>query len=117
MSKWTSWFRMARPAKAAMVSVAPLERQPTCASGKFQPLHKYLEDRYATIVVLKVSEIEDILGFALPVQARTDSVWWTVADPNTPTGPYAMPGNRRDGRRCRIYWRTPWSSSGCRISL
>jgi len=89
MSKWTSWFRMARPAKPAMVSVAPVERQPTCACGKFQPLHKYLDDRHATIVVLKVSEIEDILGFALPVQARTDSVWWTVADPNTPTGPYA----------------------------
>jgi hypothetical protein len=89
MSKWTSWFRMTPPAKPAMVSVAPVERQPTYAGGKFQPLHKYLEDRYATIVVLKVSEIEDILGFALPVQARTDRAWWTVADPNTPTGPYA----------------------------
>jgi hypothetical protein len=89
MSKWTSWFRMARPAKPAMVSVLPVEPRPTRAGGKFQPLYKYLEDRYATMVVLKVSEIEDILGFALPAQARTDRAWWTVADPNTPAGPYA----------------------------
>jgi hypothetical protein len=89
MSKWTNWFRTARAGKSAMVSVTPVERRPTYAGGRFQPLHKYLEDRYATMVVLKVSEIEDILGFALPAQAWTDRAWWTVADPNTPAGPYA----------------------------
>src|SRR5678815_1539663 len=88
MSKWTSWFRMARPAKPAMVSAPPVEPRSARAGGKFQPLYKYLEDRYATTVVLKVSEIEDILGFALPAQARTDRAWWTVADPSTPAGPY-----------------------------
>jgi hypothetical protein len=80
---------MARPAKPAMVSAPPVEPRSARAGGKFQPLYKYLEDRYATTVVLKVSEIEDILGFALPAQARTDRAWWTVADPSTPAGPYA----------------------------
>src|SRR5258706_7067044 len=89
MSKWTSWFRTVGRAKPAMVSVAAVERRPTYTGGKFQPLHKYLEDRYATMVVLKVSEIEDILGFALPAKAWTDRTWWTVADPTTPAGPYA----------------------------
>jgi hypothetical protein len=56
-------------------------------SGKYLLLYKYLENRYANMVVLTFAEIEDLLGFALPDQARLDRAWWTgaeghAADPN-----------------------------------
>ena len=54
-------------------------------SGKYVLLYKYLENRYANTVVLTFSEIEDLLGFALPDQARLHQEWWTdaqLAGPN-----------------------------------
>lgn len=50
-------------------------------SGEYLLLYKYLEDRYANTVVLTFGEIEDILGFALPDQARLRPEWWADADP------------------------------------
>ncbi len=47
---------------------APSPKRVTC--GKGQLLYKYLSERYAQRVVLKFSEIEDLLGFSLPEQAR-----------------------------------------------
>jgi hypothetical protein len=58
-------------------------------SGKYQLLYKYLEGRYATTVVLTLTEIEDILGFALPAAARTDGAWWTIPDLKTTEGAYS----------------------------
>ena len=49
----------------------------TC--GKGQLLYKYLSERYAQRVVLRFSEIEDLLGFSLPDQARRHREWWTEA--------------------------------------
>ncbi len=49
-------------------------------SGKYLLLYKYLENRYANRVVLTFAEIEDLLGFALPGQARLQSEWWTAED-------------------------------------
>jgi hypothetical protein len=49
-------------------------------SGKYVLLYKYLENRYANMVVLTFSEIEDLLGFALPDLARLDRAWWTDAE-------------------------------------
>ena len=49
-------------------------------SGKYLLLYKYLEGRYANRVVLTFAEIEDLLGFALPGQARLQSEWWTAED-------------------------------------
>lgn len=46
-------------------------------SGKYRFLHKYLDERYANMVVLTFGQIEDLLGFALPAPARTDPDWWT----------------------------------------
>jgi hypothetical protein len=89
MLNWKSWFRPAL-IKPSTVSIATVERSlPIRACGKYEPLYKYLENRYATIVVLTLSEIEDILGFTLPAAARTDRAWWTLSDPDTPTGAYA----------------------------
>jgi hypothetical protein len=45
----------------------------------YQFLQKYLEHRYADTVVLSMRQIEDLLGFALPAEARTDPGWWTCA--------------------------------------
>ena len=49
-------------------------------SGKYVLLYKYLRDRHANRVVLTFAEIEDLLGFALPGQARLQSEWWTAED-------------------------------------
>ena len=51
-------------------------------SGKYLLLYKYLEGRYANRVVLTFAEIEDLLGFALPGQARLQPEWWTDATTN-----------------------------------
>jgi hypothetical protein len=49
-------------------------------SGKYLLLYKYLENRYANRVVLTFAEIDDLLGFTLPGQARLQSEWWTAED-------------------------------------
>lgn len=49
-------------------------------SGKYLLLYKYLENRYANTVVLTFAQIEDLLGFTLPDQARLQQEWWTDAD-------------------------------------
>jgi hypothetical protein len=49
-------------------------------TGVYRFLHKHLEDRYADKVVLTMGQIEDLLGFALPADARTDPAWWTNAE-------------------------------------
>jgi len=46
-------------------------------SGKYRLLYKYLEERYANTVVLTFAEVEDLLGFTLPDQARLNNEWWT----------------------------------------
>jgi len=48
-------------------------------SGKYLLLYKYLENRYADTVVLTFAQIEDLLGFTLPDQARLHREWWTDA--------------------------------------
>lgn len=48
-------------------------------AGKYQHLYEYLENRYATTVVLTFGQIEDLLGFTLPDAARHDRDWWTAA--------------------------------------
>ena len=88
MVQWSKLFRNPAPSGSSMPRVAPAAEPPSARCGVYQPLYKYLENRYATRVVLRLSEIEDILGFALPASARTDGAWWTVADPNTPAGAY-----------------------------
>jgi hypothetical protein len=48
-------------------------------TGKYKLLYRYLEDRFANRVVLTFSQIEDLLGFALPQEARLQQEWWTNA--------------------------------------
>jgi hypothetical protein len=64
---------------------SPVEERSVVAAAptivpKYVPLYSYLGHRYAEVVVLTFGEIEDIGGFALPDQARTESKWWTTTD-------------------------------------
>jgi len=55
-------------------------------SGQYLLLYNYLENRYANTVVLTFAQIEDLLGFMLPEQARLNQEWWTDAE-KTAAGP------------------------------
>jgi hypothetical protein len=60
---------------------AETKKPPTRAmSGTYLLLFNYLENRYANTVVLTFAQIEDLLGFSLPEQARLHQEWWTKAD-------------------------------------
>ena len=49
-------------------------------SGQYLLLYNYLHNRYADTVVLTFGQIESLLGFALPDQARLNQQWWTNAE-------------------------------------
>ena len=53
-------------------------------AGEYQLLHKYLRDRFANRLVLTFAEIEDLLGFPLPEEARRQEAWWGGTDPSAP---------------------------------
>lgn len=46
--------------------------------AKYEPLNKYLTERYADAVTLTFGQIEDVMGSALPELARTRKDWWTT---------------------------------------
>ena len=58
-------------------AVAPVQEVRVHA-GEYQLLYKYLRDRFADRVVLTFGEIEDLLGFSLPQDARAQLTWWNV---------------------------------------
>ncbi len=58
-------------------------------SGQYRSLYEYLANRYANTVVLTFDEIEDLLGFMLPDEARHGHEWWTTADPSTDGSAYS----------------------------
>ena len=68
------WMKMKRRISTAIPvrepEAEPAKPQGRTMSGKYRLLYKYLEDRYAKTVVLTFGEIEDLLGFSLPDQAR-----------------------------------------------
>jgi len=76
-----NWFRRRR---LIAVDVEPLPdavvKSPVRAmTGKYLLLYEYLEHRYANSVVLTFAQIEDLVGFPLPDQARCQREWWTGA--------------------------------------
>ncbi len=50
---------------------------PTKTVPDYAALSRYLDGRYAETVVLRLSEMDDILGFKLPSQAREQADWWS----------------------------------------
>jgi hypothetical protein len=77
----------APPERQTRAEPAPSPKRVTC--GKGQLLYKYLSERYAQRVVLTFSEIEDLLGFSLPDQARSHRGWWTEGAPDVDPLNYA----------------------------
>jgi hypothetical protein len=73
-------FTAPRPREAVTETPRPQGR---VMSGKYLLLYNYLENRYANTVVLTFAQIEDLLGFMLPEQARLHCEWWTDAEKNT----------------------------------
>jgi hypothetical protein len=57
---------------------AVIDERTEVVSGKYGVLYRYLEHRYADVIVLTFGQIEDLLGFALPQRARTYQEWWTL---------------------------------------
>jgi hypothetical protein len=51
--------------------------------AEYLPLYSHLHTRFSSNVVLSFGEMEALLGFTLPVQARTTKEWWT--DPSIRT--------------------------------
>ncbi|MDQ1511091.1 MAG: hypothetical protein QOG50_2935 [Actinomycetota bacterium] len=74
--RWTTSHQ-----RDAYVTVAQPAKAPgRVMSGQYLLLYNYLENRYANTVVLTFAEIEDLLGFSLPDQARLQQEWWTNAE-------------------------------------
>ena len=44
--------------------------------SKYDPLYDHLANNPETVIALSFSEIERILGFALPASARRHQAWW-----------------------------------------
>ena len=81
MWKWmTNWRVVAR--EPAIAQPVIRERHSSAASGEYSSLNKYLENRYADVIVLTFGQIEDLLGFTLPPLARTYQAWWTLGETN-----------------------------------
>jgi hypothetical protein len=59
-----------------IVSIVPKTLQFVDVPAEYRSLHTYLDGRYADTVVLRFTEIEDLLGFALPDLARQRQDWW-----------------------------------------
>ena len=49
-------------------------------SGPNVQFFEYLENRYASMVVLTFAQIESLLGSTLPAAALVDNEWWTGAE-------------------------------------
>jgi len=74
------WRRRATPVSEPPARLIPrLERTAPHVPAEYQSLYKYLEHRYASIVVLSFVQIEALLGFALPATAITEPGWWAAA--------------------------------------
>jgi hypothetical protein len=72
----TCWGRSAREDERTP-PVYAIQRPTAAVPAEWLSLYTYLEQRYATTVVLTFSQMESLLGRALPEAARTDGEWWT----------------------------------------
>lgn len=75
------WWTRLRDAWAnAHAPSGPVAASPPMCPGDYRALHVFLRSRFAERVVLTFSEIEDLVGFALPPVARVDRAWWSPVD-------------------------------------
>jgi hypothetical protein len=62
------------PASPYGASLIPAEPSTPYVPGEYRALYRYLDQRYASVIVLTFEQIEALLGFALPEPARTEPV-------------------------------------------
>jgi hypothetical protein len=77
LERLPQWMRGLAPRPTVLAPEAP-SRAHHGQSGDYGALYTYLENRYATSVVLTFAQIESLLGFALPPLAHSDAAWWTI---------------------------------------
>ena len=72
----TYWGGAAREG-ARTPPMCAIQRPTAAVPAEWLSLYTYLEKRYASTVVLTFSQMEALLGRALPEAARTEREWWT----------------------------------------
>jgi hypothetical protein len=74
-----AWARWATPApvSGSRTTVATAEAASPHVGARYVALYTYLQQRYASNVVLTFEQVESLLGFALPAPAWTERDWWT----------------------------------------
>ena len=73
MLEWVG-MRWARPAPVSerATPMFPMELSRPLVPGEYLALYTYLENRYASTIVLTFEQMEALLGFALPASAGTE---------------------------------------------
>ena len=84
MTTWTTllkWVGIESPRPVAgparSTTVAATEQGILHVPGEYRALYTYLAHRHASVVVLTFEQIDSLLGFALPMPARSEREWWT----------------------------------------
>jgi hypothetical protein len=77
-----AWRRRGRPEPESARTIPRWDRPIPQVPAQYLSLYRYLEHRYASMVVLSFEQIETLMGCSLPPSARTEPEWWTsVAAP------------------------------------
>jgi hypothetical protein len=74
-----TWGRRGAAVETAPAAAPPPKRPSPRIGAQYMGLYTYLENRYASNVVLTFQQMESLMGFALPAQASTEREWWTSA--------------------------------------
>jgi hypothetical protein len=82
LSGWLGESPVGRPAPI----LTSIRSARTVIAGTHEALYQYLEERYASTVVLTFAQIEDLLGRPLAASARVDREWWSNDDLLDPRG-------------------------------
>jgi hypothetical protein len=84
MTHWTTllerthaWWRRRTPPSEWHTPVLSLQQPAPNVPVPYLSFYKYLQNRYASSVVLTFEQIESLLGFALPAPAWSERGWWT----------------------------------------
>jgi hypothetical protein len=78
LAAFLAWRRRSRPEPDPPRVIPRLERSGPPVPAPYLSLYRYLDHRYASLVVLSFDQIEALLGSALPATARVEAGWWTV---------------------------------------
>jgi len=73
---WARWGTPA-PVGGSRTGVVTTDAATPYVSARYVALYTYLQNRYASNVVLTFEQMESLLGFALPAPAWTERDWWT----------------------------------------